>query len=79
MSRLILVEAIFLLEEFRFQQGSTGDCVTKCLNRAICNLHALKSEKVSDTEMAAMILEQFGLLFSEVPQIRRELERLAGL
>ena len=79
MNYSMLKEAIFLLKEMRFQQCNTGDCVTKCLDRSIRNLEALRGEKFSEPELVALILDELALLFSELPEFQEQLERMVGL
>jgi hypothetical protein len=79
MSYSMLQEAHFLLKEMQFQQSNTGGCVSESLDQAIQDIEALKGSKYSDTELAAMVLEVLGVLFAELPELKLELERLAGL
>lgn len=75
----MLKETLFLLKEMRSQQGNTEDCVIKRLNQTIQNLEALRGERFSEPEIMAIILQELGALFSELPEIQKQLEYLASL
>ena len=79
MKHPVLKEAIFLLQEFRSHQCNTGGCVTKSLDQVIRNLKGLRSGCYSEPEISAMILQELGKLFSELPELKEYIEFLAKL
>ena len=75
----LLNEAIGLLETLLYKQSDAGGCVRDSLDDSIRDLKRLRKEDLSDVELAVLILEEFGKLFSQLPEIQEQIERLAGL
>ena len=70
MSYSLLIETISLLEEIRSRKSNTSSCVTRKIDEAIRTLASLRGEKVSEPEMATMILQELDKLFVQFPEIR---------
>lgn len=65
----LLIESISILKEIRFRKSNTRGCVTRKLDQTIRNLESLMGEKISEPEMAAMIIQELDNLFIEFPEI----------
>ena len=75
----MLKEVVSLLKEIRFTQCKAGDCVCRCLDQVIQTLEDVRVKDYSEPEVAAIILNELGYLFSEFPEIQKEFTRLAEL
>ena len=73
----LLIETISLLKEIRSRKSNTSSCVTRKIDEAIRNLASLSGEKVSEPEMATMILQELDKLFIQFPEIRELFNKLS--
>lgn len=76
MKSSVLRETLAYLREVRSQYGNARARVTQRLDKVIAALKALDAEGLSEPEMATCILEELGMLFSELPEIKAIIESL---
>ena len=78
MKNSLLIETISLLEEIRFRKSNTRCCVTGKLYQTIRNLKSLKGERISEPEMAAMVIQELDELFIKFPEVMELFEKLSA-
>ena len=73
----LLNETLVLLKEMKLEHGNTDNSMSKSLGQAIRNLEEVQGD--DDSEILITVLNVLGKLLSNLPEIHKLFDYLAGL